>query len=415
MVRGAWDERYIAVVPKFSPDRFPPGFFDLPQGAGETLPVDIIDAWTHAAQTPDAARAILAPHRLEGAVVVSDSAGLTRLARERSLVEILAMVSRPKELVHAWGTAIGGRPLGVWAADNTEMFYPGEVPADLVVGAMLSAMDQVAKECEISIGLCAHRGEFFYLGGGVYGPDADRVEVVAEDHTEGGELVVTDRLAEAMLEPGSFALTPRADLAKEFGRILRVEAGPRAQNLEATNFAYPAPFTTVFFEEISSFTRIGRQSQMPKPEYRDSAVVLIEREREEMTVPEVAVLNDLALSAAMKRIGAALLEDLKGTEIKTSGLISIFVFHDAASAVTFAQGFRGELKQQGISCRIGIDSGQILVFDLGAGAKDVAGSPVNVASKLAQDVGEFGKIYVSDPAGAHTFDISGVQLRASIL
>ena len=401
-------------MPKFSPDRFPPGFFDLPQGAGETLPVDVIDAWTHATQTPDAARAILAPHRLEGAVVVSDSAGLTRLAKERALVEILAMISRPKELVHAWGTAIGGRALGVWAADNTEMFYPGDVPVDRVIGAMLSAVDQIEQECEVSIGLCAHHGEFFVLGGGVYGPDADRVEVVAEDHTSGGEIVVTDTLAARITDAGAFALAPRAELARELGRILRVERGPRVRDVVPDNFAYPAPFTSVFFEEISSFTRTGRQSRMPKPEYRDSAVVLIEREREEMSVPEVAVLNDLALSAAMKRIGAHLLADLKGTEIKTSGLISIFAFNDGASAITFAQGFRAALKEQGIACRIGVDTGQVLVFDLGNGAKDVAGSPVNVASKLAQDVGEFGKIYVSDPAGT-PFSVSGVEICAKIL
>src|SRR6185369_2169770 len=106
--------------------------------------------------------------------------------------------------------------LGVWAADNTQMFYPPEVDGARLVGAMLSAVDQITKECEISIGLCAHRGEFYVLGGGVYGPDADRVEVVAEDHTEGGELLVTDTLAESFAM-GGFTLAPRDDLAPEFG------------------------------------------------------------------------------------------------------------------------------------------------------------------------------------------------------
>jgi class 3 adenylate cyclase len=410
-------------VAKFSSQRFPPGFFDLPQGAGETLPVEIIDRWTRATQTAETARAILAPHTLRGVVVSSDSSGLTKLSRERVLVEILAMISRPKELVHAWGTAIGGRALGVWAADNTQMFYPPDVEAARLVGAMLSAVDQVTKECEISIGLCAHRGEFFVLGGGVYGPDADRVEVVAEDHTSGGELLITDTLADALATPGDFALAARDDLAREFGRILRVTTGPRVVDVTPSNFDYPAPFTTGFFEEISSYTRSGRASRMPRPEYDDAAVVLIEREREETDVPEVAVLNDLALSAAMKRIGAGLLADLDGTEIKTSGLISIFVFPQCAAAVTFAQGFRAALKEQGIDCRIGIDTGQVLLFELGAGARDIAGSPVNVASKLAQDVGEFGKIYVSDAAAKRagitgdrqTFDVSGVRLGALVL
>jgi len=46
---------------KFSSDRFPPGFFDLPPGAGETLPLDVIAEWTSSAQTREVARTILAP------------------------------------------------------------------------------------------------------------------------------------------------------------------------------------------------------------------------------------------------------------------------------------------------------------------------------------------------------------------
>lgn len=410
-------------MPKFSRERFPPGFFDLPRDAGDTLPVEIIERWTRAPQTADTARAILAPHTLRGALVSSDSSGLTKLARERPLVEILAIISRPKELVHAWGTAIGGRALGVWAADNTQMFYPTEVPADRLIGAMLSAMDRIAAECEVSIGICAHRGDFFVLGGGVYGGDADRVEVVAEDHTEGGELVVTDTLAAALPAGHAFTFAKRPDLAREFGEILRVTGGPRVTDAKPSNVDYPAAFSAEFQEEMSTYTRSGRPSRMPKPEYHESAVVLIEREREETDVPEVAVLNDLALAAAMKRIGAHLLTDLKGTEIKTSGLLSIFVFRECRAAVEFAKGFRDALREQGIACRIGVDTGKILVFDLGGGGRDIAGSPVNVASKLAQDVGEFGVIHVSEEAAKKAgitgvtkqFEVSGITLRAAVL
>src|SRR4026208_924744 len=108
---------------KFYSDRFPPGFFDLPAGAGETLPLDTIAEWTHSTQTQEVARAILSPHTLRGTVVASDSAGLTRLTRDRSLIEILALLSHPKELIHGHGTAIGGRSVGIWSADNTLMFY----------------------------------------------------------------------------------------------------------------------------------------------------------------------------------------------------------------------------------------------------------------------------------------------------
>jgi hypothetical protein len=66
----------------------------------------------------------------------------------------------------------------------------------------------------------------------------------------------------------------------------------------------------------------------------------------------------------------------------------------------------------------------VLLFELGAGARDIAGSPVNVASKLAQDVGEFGKIHVSDAAArkagilfqeSKVFHVSGAIIDAAII
>ena len=407
---------------KFSSERFPPGFFDLPRDAGDVLPLDVIERWTTSAQTQEVARAILAPHTLRGVVVSSDAAGLTRLTRERPLVEILMMVNRPKELVHAWGAAIGGRALGVWAADNTQMFYGDAVAADRVVGMLLAMLDQVSAECEVAIGLCAHHGQFFELAGGVYGPDADRVELVAEEHTEGGELVITDALA-AQLEEGRYTLATRADLAREFGTILRVSGGPRLGDVTPEDFRYPAPFSVDFYEDLSR-TKGRRRSMLPKPRYQEVAVVLIEREAEDRDVPEVAALNDLALTAAMMRIGGALLRDLGGTEIKNAGLVGIYTFAQARPAVGFAEEFRRALRAQGIQCRIGVDVGQVLTFDLGGGKRDIAGSPVNIASKLAQDVGEFGSIYVSEAAATQagtasehriSVDVSGVPLAATVL
>ena len=179
---------------RFNPLRFPPGYFDLPADAGQTLPLDIIAAWTHSAQTREVARALLGPFTRRGIVVCSDTTGLTRLSQERSLIEILAMVSRPKELVHACGTAIGGTALGTWAADNSQMFYADGIPPRDVVGMLLVLLERVAAECEVGIGICAHAGEFYELGKAIYGPDADLVDSVAEDKTTAGELVITESL-----------------------------------------------------------------------------------------------------------------------------------------------------------------------------------------------------------------------------
>jgi hypothetical protein len=403
---------------KFFTDRFPPGFFDLPRSAGETLPLDVIAAWTGSDQTRESARAILAPHVLRGTVVSSDSAGLTRLGRERPLIEILALVAEPKEIVHAHGRAIGGRAIGVWAADNTQMFYPAEIPAERVVAMLRTAMTRIASRCELGIGMAAHTGDFYELSGGLYGPDADRVEVVAEEHTAGGELVITEALARALPVSHGFRLERRADL----DAVARVMGGPTIDDLDATDLAYPAPYTSDFSMGLAEYSRTRRDSRAPRQAYQDLAVVLVERAPEEPDVPEVAVLNNLALTAAMKRIGRSLLEHPDDAEVKSAGLVGIYTFADCREAIDFARRFRDALIAQGVKCRIGIDAGPVLVFDLTPGSREIAGSAVNVASKLAQDTGEFGMIQVSDVVlkrasakkerPTRTIHVSGIDLKA---
>jgi class 3 adenylate cyclase len=380
---------------RFSPARFPPGFFDLPADAGQQLPLGVVAAWTRSSQTRDAARELLAPFTLRGTVVCSDAAGLTRLTQERSLIEILAMVSRPKELAHAYGKAIGGIPIGVWAADNTAMFYPEGVSVDHVVSMLLALLDRVQAECEVGIGICVHHGEFYELGQGIYGPDADRVEGIAEDFTSAGELVVTDVVARRLGETASFHLSPRTDLLERFGEVHRILDGPRLGGIDASDFHYPLPFTDEFYGGLAQFQRTRRTSVVPRPAYREVTVVVIAPEREDRDIPEVAALNDLALAAAIKRIGRGLVEDLAGTEVKTSSGVSIYLFDEARHAVDFARKLRDTLAAQGVALRMGMDAGRILLFELGEDRRDIAGSPVNVASKLAQDVGRLGTILLS--------------------
>jgi hypothetical protein len=382
-------------MPRFNPTRFPPGFFDLPADAGRGLPLDVIAAWTRSNQTEDAARELLAPSRLRGIVVSSDAAGLTRLTQERSLIEILSMVSRPKELVHAYGKAIGGIPLGVWAADNTLMFYPEAVAPEQVLSMLLTMQDQVKAECEVGIGLCAHSGVFYELGLGVYGPDADRVEAIAEDFTAARELVITGELLQALGNSTAFQVTAREDLRATFGDVHRVMEGPRLSGITATDFRYPLPFTEEFFGGLTEFHRTRRTSLVPRPAYREVAVVVVVREREDRDLPEVATLNDLALSAAVKRLGQALLPPLAGLEIKTTNEVSIYLFEDPGQGVVFCRALRDSLRSQTVELRIGMDVGRVLVFELGPGLRDIAGSPVNIASKLAQDLGQFGAIHLT--------------------
>jgi class 3 adenylate cyclase len=399
---------------RLSPTRFPPGFFDLPSDAGQSLPLDLIASWIRSPQTPDAARLLLGPCTLRGIVVCSDAAGLTRLSHERSLIELLALVSRPKELVHAYGRAVGGTAVGVWAADNTAMFYPDGVSPDHVVSMLLTLADRISAECEVGIGLAVHHGQFYELGSGLHGADADRVESLAEDHTEAGELLITGELRRLLGETASFAFEPCVGPAYA-SEIYRVADGPRLEGIEPSEFRYPLPFPEDFYNGLSEFQRTRRTSVVPKPAYRDGFVVVVEREREDRDEPEMASLNDLALAAAITRVGAGLLGELGGLEVKSTGGPCIYYFDEARRSLTFARKLREFFEAQRIQLSIGIDMGRVLLFELGAGRHDIAGSPVNVASKLAQEAGKLGAITLTWAAAraAGLPDITAVEALAA--
>lgn len=102
----------------------------------------------------------------------------------------------------------------------------------------------------------------------------------------------------------------------------------------------------------------------------------------------------------MTRVAVGLLRETGGTEIKTIGNLGIYTFAHAARGLDFARRFRAMFAEQNVAVRIGIDQGEVLVFDLGEGREDIAGMPVNLASKIAQDHGQFGRIYLSEAAAA---------------
>ena len=105
-----------------------PALFDTRGEFARDLPLELIAAWSESAHDKDAATELLVPFRVTGTLVVSDSCGLTRLSMGREPFEVMALINRPKEIVYGYGIATGGKAPGVWASDNTEMFYPETVP-----------------------------------------------------------------------------------------------------------------------------------------------------------------------------------------------------------------------------------------------------------------------------------------------
>jgi class 3 adenylate cyclase len=143
-------------------------------------------------------------------------------------------------------------------------------------------------------------------------------------------------------------------------------------------------------------------------------VVLVERESQVADSHEIAVLNDLALSAMMKDAAIRHLEGGAGLEIKVAGPLGIYAFEDPVAALEFAEGFRRVLAHDEIVSRIGIDVGPVLIFDLAGGGKDIAGMPVNIASKMAQDRGRWGHIYLSAAMHARVDAPGYAELRYTV-
>ncbi|MFY0537574.1 family 3 adenylate cyclase [Nannocystis pusilla] len=414
----------LALAAKFARTQYSPALFDLAQDIVGGLPLRLLERWWESEQTEADALRLLAACRVTGFNVVSDAAGLTRMTAERGLMEILAIIDQPKAIVHELGLAIGGESVGIWAADNTQMFYPDAVPAERLLAALLTVQDLVARRCAIKIGLAAHFGEFYSASGGLYGDASDAIEELAENHVAGGEIVVSQAVVSRLPPAHDFTLIGIGE-ASGLGPLWRLVDGPRLSLGTASGKRYPIPYSDAFHADLTRLAdRLGDRElarEMTAKYTRHEVVVLVERHAQDADSRAVALFANLSLSAKMKDAGLRHLAAAGGVEVKVSGPLGIYTFDEPVRALEFARTFRSELAEGGIDCRIGVDQGPVLVFDLAGGGKDIAGMPVNIASKMAQDCGEWGKLYLSDRVHAcvdaddfreRRFYVSGIELRA---
>jgi class 3 adenylate cyclase len=365
--------------------------FDTRSEFARDLPLELIAAWMRGERTPQAARELLEPYRVTGTVAVSDSAGLTRLTLQREPLEVMALINQPKELVHEYGTAIGGRAMGIWTADNTSMFYPDTVPAAQIASMLLAVQNRIHAECEVQIGIGVHHGSFFILSDSLYGAEAEHIECLAEDRTAGVEIVVTEAFA-SLLGP-EFQRVARAQIPCDFTDGLRLLGGPCLPPPATGKRRYPLPFSNDFYDCLPSYRE---QRSVVERFRRYRTVLLVEREPVTSQETEYSVLADMTAAAVARVRGNWLLGSTAGEEVKTAGSLSIYVFEDAAEAWTFALRLRELLESDGIRTRSGLATGDVLLFDLEEGGREISGNPVNLASKVAQDHGEFGRIYSLD-------------------
>lgn len=388
-----------------------PVLADLSQDIAGMIPLELILLWNTGDKTEIRQKELLTPHLKKGIVVSSDSAGLSKLSASKHLMEVMQLVSEPKEVIYGYGKSVGGEAIGMWVADNTQMFYDQSIKPEEVIDAMVAAQQEIA-DLIVQVGMGIHQGTFMEIGGGLYGGDAQFIEELAENQTEGGEIVLTHSVTKQLSDTYQSYLSPHTQ--DERAAILNyADLNPLVSKHQETQ--YPYPFNTEFFEVLKLYSQLSKAEQEKKYQSfsQQTTVVLVKVLHEEAGLLLDQLTRYIVANAYINQV----LKDFPHvTVVKSNGDLGIFVTNEPTEAVSFAQHVREKLQKNGFIVNIGVTSGEVLLFPLQKGY-EIAGGPVNVASKLAEDSGENGKIFVESsvkiqvPEGKpFSFEISKVQI-----
>src|SRR5436190_970074 len=82
--------------------------------------------------------------------------------------------------------------------------------------------------------------------------------------------------------------------------------------------------------------------------------------------------------------------------VRIAGGRAILTFQEPDEALAFALDLRQRFHENGLEARVGIDEGPVLVFRNENGPSGISGDAVNIASKLCEDIGEPGRIRLTE-------------------
>jgi class 3 adenylate cyclase len=386
-----------------APPRIIPALADLTQDMAGPVPISLLYEWAAGDQDDARATTLLDPFRIAGTVVSSDTSGLSRLTKERDLLDVLALISEPKQILHAIGVEIGGRPVGTWVADNTQIYYPPSIDPSDIVGGMTEAENRITCELPVGVGMCVHNGAFYELGGSLYGPDAHIVEFIAEHHAGPGEILVTASVRDGC--PEEFQFRPRVDLdAHGAGAIFALAHAPRMRHLEAANRRYPHPWPAEFFELLMELKGSAERDHLRQQIYdaylKRLVVVFVSRDRQPgSALTTTTLLDDLIANVLFDALISGL-DAARGHVAGLGGGLAILTFDGAPDAFDAADALRRRFAANSLPIKIGMASGPVLYFSNPRGPSGIAGSPVNIASKISEDAGLAGRINIASDVAA---------------
>lgn len=353
---------------------------DLRQGISGVIATEMVLLWNSRPKSAEQHARLMEPYRVRGTVVSTDSAGLSRLTQRYTLPQVMKLISEPKEVLHALGRAIGGEAIGVWAADNTLMFYPEPIAPAQIVTQMLAAQRQL-KTQTVQVGIGIHCGECYRIAGGLFGPDAELIEEIAEERTRGAETVVSQVILDQLPDPVRQAARLRDDLAS-YGALWSIcdYAGPLAA-VDGNDYHYPTPFDAESFAALRA-TPLAELKQEAFASYRRMQTVAFVRVHHRRHEFLLDAFTDMSLiDLAFRRVAAS----HGGDVVKSNGVLAIVLFDCGGTARSFSQDVIETTRTLGISARVGLTYGESYIFPLTGGGRDIAGNSINIASKLAED------------------------------
>ena len=380
---------------------------DLRQDIAGALPTDLPLNWNAGAKTHERHAELLAPFEVHGTIVSTDSAGLSRLSQRHSLAQVMKLISEPKEVIHAFGRAIGGEAIGVWAADNSQMFYPHPIDPALVVEQMLAAQRRI-RALTVQVGMGIHAAKCYRLAGGLFGLEANFIEDIAEDDTAGGEIVVSDTVYPQLSAEIRAVAKIREDL-REHGSLWSITdyAGALSAR-EGDDVQYPTPFDAAFFRQLRGASMTALETAA-FTEYRSTRTVAFVK----IAHPAHEFLLDTFTEMSLADLSCRKISDAHGGDmVKSTGSLAIVLFEDPRQAVAFSREIVLTNRRLGLTARVGVTRGEVFLFPLAQGGREIAGNPVNIASKLSEDSGLEGVLVEQSaglrdlPADAERFELN---------
>lgn len=366
---------------------------DLRQDIAGVIPADLVLNWNSTGKSAARHDQLLAPYRVRGTIVSTDSAGLSKLTQRYSLAQVMKLVSEPKEVIHSLGTAIGGEAIGIWAADNSQMFFPDKIDPARVVAQMLAVQARV-KALQVQIGIGIHSCDCYKVGGGLFGADADFIEAIAEDETSGGEIVVSETVFQRLSGSVRSAARLREDLREKGAFWSLTNFSGALEAAEGGSPHYPTPFDAAFFQRLRS-TSVEDLGREEFPEYRKTQTVAFVK----VAHREHEFLLDLFTNMSLSNVALRRIAQSHGADVvKSTGSLAIVLFSDNDAAVAFARDVIEENRRLGFTAHVGLTHGEVYLFPLANGEREIAGNPVNIASKLAEDSGMEGVLIESSVA-----------------